>query len=65
MTLSYADRAERYLTQRGIPYDQHVISIDRMTPRQRRRALKKEASQWRRQVWGPVAGPDAWEPKHG
>jgi len=40
--LDYADRCARYLTQRGIEYDPERISFDRMTPRQRRRALKKE-----------------------
>src|ERR1700756_4474852 len=40
--LNYADRCARYLPQRGIPYDPERMSIGRLTPRQRRRALKKE-----------------------
>jgi len=40
--LAYADRAERYLPRRGIAYDPERLSIDRLTPRQRKRALKKE-----------------------
>ena len=46
MSLNYADRAERYLRQRGIAYDPARISIDKMTPRQRRRALAKERHQY-------------------
>lgn len=40
--LLYADRAERYLRQRGIDYDPERISVHLLTPRQRHRALKKE-----------------------
>lgn len=40
--LLYADRAERYLRQRGIPYDPEALSVHLLTPRQRHRALKKE-----------------------
>jgi hypothetical protein len=46
MALDYADRCERYARQRGWPYDPHRLSIDQMTPRQRRRALKKERHAW-------------------
>ena len=42
LALDYAGRCARYLPQRGIPYDPSRLSIDRLTPRQRRRALKKE-----------------------
>jgi hypothetical protein len=44
----YDDRAFRYLAQRGILYDRHRMSIDRLTPAQRRRALRKERRGWRR-----------------
>lgn len=40
--LTYAGRCERYARQGGWRYDPRRISIDRLTPRQRRRALKKE-----------------------
>jgi hypothetical protein len=43
--LLYADRCERYARQRGWAYDEHRISIDHLTPRQRRRALRKERHQ--------------------
>jgi hypothetical protein len=46
--LLYADRAERYLTQRGIPYDEHTVSWGHLTPAQRRRSLHKERRAWRR-----------------
>lgn len=51
MSLLYADRAERYLRQRGITYDPQRMSIHRLTPRQRRRALHKESSQLRKIGW--------------
>jgi hypothetical protein len=40
--LDYAGRCARYLPRRGIAYDPERLSVDRLTPRQRRRALKKE-----------------------
>lgn len=40
--LDYAGRCARYLPQRGIAYDPERMSISRLTPRQRSRALKKE-----------------------
>ena len=40
--LLYADRCERYARQRGWAYDEHRMSWEHLTPRQRRRALKKE-----------------------
>lgn len=40
--LDYADRCARYLPQRGIAYNPWLLSAGRLTPRQRRRALKKE-----------------------
>jgi len=40
--LVYGERCARYLPARGIPFDPQRMSIDRLTPRQRRRALKKE-----------------------
>jgi hypothetical protein len=46
--MNYAQRCERYASQRGWHYDEHVISIHRLTPRQRRRALKKERHYWYR-----------------
>lgn len=42
--LTYADRCERYAKQRGWQYDSQRLSIRHLTPRQRRRALKKERS---------------------
>jgi len=54
MALDYADRCERYARQRGWTYDVHRISIYHLTPRQRRRAIKKE----RRQFPLPA---DRWE----
>jgi hypothetical protein len=45
--LDYAGRCERYARQRGWHYDKRYMSIGHLTPRQRRRALKKE----RRQLW--------------
>jgi hypothetical protein len=46
--LMYSERAERYLRQRGIAYDDHTISIGRLTPAQRCRSLRKERRGWRR-----------------
>ena len=46
MALDYAERCERYARQRGWAYDPHRFSIDHLTPRQRRRALKKERHAW-------------------
>lgn len=46
MIFTYADRCERYARQRGWVYDEHRMSIDHLTPRQRRRALKKERHMW-------------------
>jgi hypothetical protein len=40
--LDYAGRCERYARQRGWAYDEHRMSIGHLTPRQRKRALKKE-----------------------
>ena len=40
--LDYAGRCARYLPARGVPYDPGRLSVDRLTSRQRRRALKKE-----------------------
>ena len=40
--LDYAGRCERYARQAGWAYDPHRISIDKLTPRQHRRALHKE-----------------------
>jgi hypothetical protein len=48
MTLDYADRCERYARQRGWRYDPRRLSWDRLTPAQRRRALRKEKSQGRK-----------------
>ncbi len=42
MVMDYADRCARYLPQNGYVYDPRRISIDKLTPRQRRRALHKE-----------------------
>jgi hypothetical protein len=44
--LDYADRCERYARQRGWAYDPARLSIHHLTPRQRRRAIKKERSAW-------------------
>lgn len=43
----YSERAERYLRQRGIAYDDHTVAIGKLTPAQRRRALRKERRAWR------------------
>jgi hypothetical protein len=48
MSLDYAARCERYARQAGWAYDQHQMSWEHLTPRQRRRALKKEGHQLRR-----------------
>jgi len=40
--LDYAGRCARYLPQRGIAYDPGRLSVSHLTPRQRKRALKKE-----------------------
>jgi hypothetical protein len=48
MSLDYAARCERYARQAGWAYDEHRMSWEHLTPRQRRRALKKERRQWRR-----------------
>lgn len=45
--LMYGERAERYLRQRGIAYDDHAVSIGKLTPAQRRRSLRKERRSWR------------------
>lgn len=44
--LTYADRAERYLARPMERYDPHRMSIDKMTPAQRHRALHKERHAW-------------------
>lgn len=49
--LMYSERAERYLRQRGIVYDDHSIAIGKLTPTQRRRALHKERRGWRKVGW--------------
>lgn len=46
MVLDYGDRCERYARQRGWKYDPGKISIGHLTPRQRRRALRKEWHQY-------------------
>lgn len=46
MALNYADRCERYARQGGWRYDPARFSFDRLTPAQRRRALKKERHQY-------------------
>lgn len=46
--MSYADRAERYLRQRGIPHDPSRMSIHKLTAPQRRRAIRKERRGWRK-----------------
>jgi len=51
MSLMYSRRAEHYLRQRGIPYDPFRLSIHRLTPKQRRRALHKESHQLRQMGW--------------
>jgi hypothetical protein len=53
--LSYDDRAERYLRQRGMAYDGHALSIHKLTPAQCRRALRKERRAWRRLADAEVA----------
>jgi hypothetical protein len=40
--LDYAGRCERYARRRGWAYAPNRISIGRLTPRQRRRAMAKE-----------------------
>jgi len=52
MSLDYAGRCERYARQRGWAYDEHRMSWEHLTPRQRRRALKKEGNQLRRSGFG-------------
>jgi hypothetical protein len=44
--LDYAARCQRYARQAGWAYDGHRMSISRLTPRQRRRALHKEHRAW-------------------
>ena len=48
MSLDYAGRCKRYARQRGWIYVPDLMSIGHLTPRQRRRALKKERQQLRR-----------------
>jgi hypothetical protein len=48
VTLDYAGRCERYARQRGWAYDPARLSIGKLTPAQRRRALRKERHMWRR-----------------
>jgi len=50
-SLNYADRCERYARQRGWAYDEYRMSWEHLTPRQRRRALKKEGQHLRRMGW--------------
>lgn len=60
--LGYAGRCQRYARQAGWAYDEHRLSIDRLTPRQRRRAIKKERHAWdgysRRSIDMP------WDPRY-
>jgi hypothetical protein len=51
VSLDYGDRCERYARQCGWTYDPQRMSIWRLTPRQRRRALKKERRTLRRLGW--------------
>lgn len=51
MSLTYADRCQRYARQRGWEYDDHRMSYCHLTPAQRRRALKKEGRQLKRAGW--------------
>ena len=48
MALDYAGRCERYAAQRGWHYDWNKMSAGHLTPKQFRRALKKERSMWQR-----------------
>ena len=60
--LDYAARCQRYARQAGWAYDEYRLSIDRLTPRQRRRAIKKEQHAWplysRRSIDMP------WDPRY-
>jgi hypothetical protein len=60
--LDYDGRCERYARQRGWAYDPSRLSIGRLTPRQRKRAMKKERSAWplysRRSIDMP------WDPRY-
>ncbi len=47
----YDDRCQRYALQRGWRYDPQRMSIEHLTVRQRRRALKKENQALRRMGW--------------
>jgi hypothetical protein len=63
VTLDYAGRCERYARQRGWAYDPERMSIGHLTPRQRRRALKKESSQGSRAAIRRIgAAIAAWQP---
>jgi hypothetical protein len=42
VTLNYAGRCERYARQRGWPYSPTRMSVSYLTPKQFRRAMKKE-----------------------
>jgi hypothetical protein len=48
VSLTYADRCERYARQRGWAYDPARLSIGKLTPAQHRRALRKERHMQRR-----------------
>jgi hypothetical protein len=52
--MDYAARITRYLPQRGIAYDPQRMSYGYLTPRQRRRALKKERQATARLVGRPT-----------
>jgi hypothetical protein len=51
--LDYAARCERYARQRGWAYDPAASSIGHLTPKQRRRAMRKEDRANRKAGWLP------------
>lgn len=61
--LNYADRCQRYARQRGWAYDPKRMSIQHLTPRQRRRAMHKERQQAPGYSHREIDMP--WDPRYG
>jgi hypothetical protein len=48
--LGFHDRARRYMAASGREWDPHRMSLDQVTPRQRRRLMHKERRSWRKRA---------------
>jgi hypothetical protein len=60
--LDYSGRCERYARQRGWAHDPKKLSIGHLTPRQRRRAIRKERHAWPGYSRRAIDMP--WDPRY-